>query len=144
MSDFDDLIRASLQTANAGFQQADTDLNDVVRQVSESISRVSGGKVSLRLVVLSDKPEQRIYQAQVVSGKQAAEVEGSNFAVTTNGYPILVGIPTVDFASQNFDVSAMQPLNDKAAIEAHFRSQLATPDSPLVFKVAFFSRNQKK
>lgn len=135
MSEFDDALAVTLDGINDGFNQARADLNEIVAQVSEAISRKAGDpNLGLSL------QERYHYESEAeyfLAFKSRADGLLGAYHIPTSGYPIGFGIGS----GANF--SPAGSIADKQQLKEHFQEMLTNRDSPLIVKLAYYLRQKR-
>lgn len=130
----EDLLRSSIESVTKAFQEADLALHGEVANLSNAISRISNGTVTVGLEPVTEEESEVIYHLSVFGNGRREYL--ASFGVTPKGYPITYG---QWWERQDGWVNPSE-LKDLSMLQACFQKMASNPDSPLVQKVAFLMR----
>jgi hypothetical protein len=138
MSDYEELLRASLSGPTEAYKVANSDLNEVVVAVSSALQKVTGLPVKLELRRRSEEVEGTVYNLTLAGGKNPDSLV--TFIVPAKGYPIRVGATM----TARGELVTPRVLADKEALESYFAELSTNPDSALVVRMSFLLRTRQK
>lgn len=143
MSDLKKLILESLKDINQGYEIAETDLTEVLLQVTDAVQEATGAPFDFSYHSVFETPSESVFRVLLDFDRNEIDSEThkvSDIKITPMGYPIYFG---------NFNRSAelfmpQATLDDRKALETHFFSMLSDPNSSLVQAIGFGLRKRKR
>jgi len=137
--DFQALLREAVRCVNDTYQNAVDDLLSLCGQLDQAVAEISGGLLRIKVVELSDSPEEVAYEMQLHD--QTRHLHSFYmYKVTVAGYPVTFGPRG---AGSNFNGLEGKALS-KRDLEQHFAELLTNNRSPLVIQISFALRKASK
>lgn len=139
--DFDEILRQSVLSVNAGYETALSDLRTVVGKLEAAVKKNAGEKYGFILNELHSDVRGttfRTYFDTDVKNVRAAIMDIIIIRLPASGYPLSIG--TFDKGSKNFNPTEEIP--DVDALNRVFVTLIREPDSALIQAIGFALRNK--
>lgn len=139
--DFDEILKRSVTSVNAGYEAALADLRKVIGQLDAAVKNNAGAKYGFVLQELHSDIKGttfRTYFDTDVNNARATIMDILAIRLPAAGYPLSVG--TFDKGNKSFH--PLEELPDVDALNRVFVTLIREPDSALIQAIGFALRNK--
>ena len=137
--DFQALLREAVKSVNDTYQNAVDDLLALCSQLDAAVATISGNTLRIKVVELSDSPEEVAYEMQLHDLTKHLH-SFYMYKVTVSGYPITFGPRGAGSNFNGLEGKAMT----RDDLSQHFAELLTNGRSPLVIQISFALRKAMK
>lgn len=142
MNDFDFILRKSLAAVNEGYEQALSDLFEIVEEVDASLKTNVGEEFAFVAVEYELSMKSAIYTVSLDTNSDdrgAPYIPVVSMRIPSSGYPMETG--SVQKSTGNFTPDGIA-LKDRSEIKVFFASQLEDPNSLMIQAIGFALRKK--